>query len=762
MSDVKPLTTSFIGGEVTPELLGRLDLPHFQAGLKTCKNFRVLPHGPVTNRAGFYYTIEVKDSSKSTRLIDFSFNTQQTYVIEVGDQYLRFHTNGATILESSKNITSVTKANPGVVTVTAHGYSNGDEVYVASVGGMTELNGRYYTVADVTTNTFTLKYKDGTAVDTTGFTTYTSGGTVSKVYEVATPYLEADIFDLHFVQSADVMTLTHPSYAVRELSRLTASTFQLALAAFEPTIGVPTSVSATATVGTGSVTYDYVVTAVAEDGLEQSVASSNDTCTNDLTTAGNYNTITWSAVTGAIRYNVYKLDNGLYGYIGQTATTSFIDDNIAADVITTPPEANNPFNATSDYPSTVSYFEQRRTFANTDNKPQNFWLTRSGTESNFTYSIPTQDDDAIFVKMAARKVNEIRHMVPMGDLILLTSGGVWRVAANNSDAITPANISIRKRPGVGASNVRPVEADASVIYAQARGGRVQELRYEIGSDGTGGGYRSRDISIIAPHLFDGYTIVDMTYTHAPTPTIWLVRSDGVLLGLTYVPDADVLAWHQHETDGSFESVTAVAEGDEDVLYAVVRRTINSRTVRYIEYLHSQRYAALEDWFGVDCGLTYDGSATTSITGLWHLEGKTVSLLADGAVLPQQVVTNGTLTLSQEASKVHIGLPVTADLETLPLMYQAAAMGQGQVKNVNKVFMRVHRSSGGKVGPSTDRQREYKQRTTEPYGSPPNLVSKEIEVDLDPDWNSDGTVWVSQSDPRPLTILNMVLEVALGN
>ena len=255
----------------------------------------------------------------------------------------------------------------------------------------------------------------------------------------------------------------------------------------------------------------------------------------------------------------------------------------------------------------------------------------------------------------------------------------------------------------------------------------------------------------------------MAYSKAPLPLVWFVSSNGKLLGLTYVPEQQIGAWHQHDTAGLFESVAVVAEGNEDVLYAVVQRTINGSSVRYIERMASRQFVDQEDAFFVDCGLTYDGAAADTITGLDHLEGETVSILADGAVHPQRVVTGGSITLDVEASTVQIGLPIEADLQTLPVaaMLKDGSYGQGHVKNVNKVWLRVYRSSGIFVGPQFDNLTEAKQRTTESYGSPPALKTDELCITISPSWSNGGQVCVRQSDPLPLTVISMTAEVVLG-
>lgn len=595
------------------------------------------------------------------------------------------------------------------------------------------------------------------------FRFHTQGATLMSggaPYEIANPYAEGDLFDVHYVQSADVLTLVHPNYAPRELRRLGATNWQLTTLSFAASIAAPGAPSLSAAGHTSvKYTYHYVVTAVDSEGVSESAASASSSVGGNLFETGATVTISWAAVTGASRYNVYKLQGGLYGYIGQTTGLSIVDDNISPDLGKTPPLYDSVFNGAGDYPGAVSYFEQRRCFAGTTNKPQNIWMTKSGTESNMSYSLPIRDDDRIAFRVAAREANTIRHIVPLTQLLLLTSSAEWRVTSVNSDAITPSTISVRPQSYVGSSNVQPVIINNTLIYGAARGGHVRELAYNWQASG----FITGDLSLRAPHLFDTFDIVDMAYAKAPQPMVWFVSTSGRLLGLTYVPEQQVGAWHWHDTDGVFESCAVVAEGGEDALYCVIRRTINGASVRYVERMASRQFSDQADAFFVDCGATYSGVPADVISGLGHLEGKTVSILADGAVHPQRVVTGGSITLDIEASTVQIGLPIEADLQTLPLAVQLqdGSFGQGRFKNVNKVWLRVYRSSGIFVGPSANELTEAKQRTTENYGAPPALKSEEIPLVLTPSWADSGQIFVRQSDPLPLTVVSMTAEVALG-
>ena len=819
----KLLLRSFAGGEITPELAGRLDLTKYQTGLALCRNFITLPHGPATRRPGFEFVNEARLNS-GVRLIPFQFSADQTAVLEFGNQYVRFHINGGTLLETAIDVMSITGSQ--VLTSTPHGYSAGDWVFIGN---------RYYGIVDVTTYGFKTRSLDGTTLLTA------VGTTVARVYTVATPYLVADLKLLKYAQSADVITLTHPDYPAYELARNAATDWTLTQVSFAPPSNPPAGLSVAPTVATSTnlSPQSYVVTAVQPDGVTESLASTPVSTNNNLTIAGNYNTLTWNPVNGCERYNVYKKRGGVYGYIGQVKPTAgttktiasatrssdsktvtvntttahgfstgnvvfvqgtdssfdgvwaitvvdsdtftfvsrskgsltvstgtvsvpsltLTDDNVTADTTTTPPEDIINLNtAIDEYPAAATYHEQRRWFAGTNQGPQVLWATRTGTSSNLTSSIPYRDADAMEMRIAASQYNQIRHLVPLADLLALTAGGEFRIFADGAPAITPTSISIKPQGYSGASDTMPVVTSSSVLFVQAQGSRIREMAYKWESNT----YASVDVSIMAPHRFNGHTITELAYTRSPDQIAWALREDGVLLGMTYVPDQQVYGWHAHDTAGTFKSICVVSEGNEDVLYAAVERTINGRTATYIERLHSRVFTEQADAFYVDSGLTYDGAPATTITGLWHLENTEVQVLADGATYTK-TVSNGQIVLPYAASVVHVGLGYTSDITTLPLALESMqAAGQGTAKNVNKVHVRVAQSSVLQAGPSFDRLREYPARAiSDPYGSPPALRNGELTLGIDPSWSQDGSVCVRQTGPLPLTVLSMTLEVQNG-
>lgn len=797
MSNPKTFQSSFSGGEQSPFMFGRVDDEKFVSGAAKMRNFISSPQGPCSNRPGFQYVASAKTGITSApSLIPFIFSSTETFAIQVGDLYFRFHVDGGTLLAGS----------PAAY--------NGATAYV--LGDLVSSGGvNYYCKAPTTGNA-------------PPNVTYWYPMPITGEYEIPHSYLIADIPDIHYVQSNDVMTLVHPSYPAAELRRYSDTNWKLVNVAFAPTLVAPTSVLATATVAVGpTTTYVYKVCSVSDFSVDESYPSSSSSCVNNLLTTGNYNTITWVAATSAKRYNVYKQSNGLFGYIGNTDGVTFKDDNIAADISKTPPEVNNPFSSANNYPAAVTYFEQRRCFAGTNNKPQNIWMTRSGTESNLSYSIPSRDDDSISFKVAARESNHIAHLAPLNDLVALTDSAEWRIGSANSGAIIPSDISVKTQSYIGANNVQPVVVNNNLIFSAARGGHVREMAYDWRSSG----YITGDLSLRAAHLFDGFSIISMAYGKSPQPIVWMVCSNGQLYGLSYIPEQNIIAWHQHDTDGLFKSVCTIPEGDEDILYAVIERTISGYVKYYIERLAPKRYATNSDAFFADSGATYYKSGTfvrvgtvmtctipshgfttglsysfyfsdasfgilpngtsyvitstgadtftivapnsgatsgivtqlvTSISGATWLEGKTVSILADGAVKPQKVVTSGAFTIDNPAAKITFGLPIQADLQSLPAVMQVdGALGQGRYKNVNKAWLRVVSSSGIFVGPDADNLTEYKQRTSEPYGSPPTPKTGVIDVMITPSWGDSGQVYIRQYDPLPLTIVSLSLEIALG-
>ena len=262
------IQSAFSRGEISPSFYGRVGTDMYATALRTARNVDVHISGGVSSRPGSKFIGPVKTHTDTPRLVEFQFKTTDKYILEFGDAYMRVIRDDGYVLESAKTITAATVANPVVVTSASHGYSNGDEVYITGVVGMTELNGRRFIVADKTANTFELTLQEtGVDVDGLTYTAYSSAGTAAKIYEIVTPYAIADVFEFTYTQSADVMTFCNRGYPQQELSRLDHDDWTIAAISFGTTVTAPGHITITVNT-TGSETERYRVTTISQDGEE--------------------------------------------------------------------------------------------------------------------------------------------------------------------------------------------------------------------------------------------------------------------------------------------------------------------------------------------------------------------------------------------------------------------------------------------------------------------------------------------------------------
>lgn len=605
---------------------------------------------------------------------------------------------------------------------------------------------------------------------------YRNGGLVLSgglPYEIATPWGQNLVEQIVFAQEADVMYLVTTSTAPRKLSRLADDNWTLTTVTFAPQVAAPGAPTVTKPGDTNgqpgyvATVYRYKVAAVSDTTGEESLPSPSGQVTNDLSIAGGINRVAWSAVAGAGRYIVYKEDNGVYGYIGGTSGLQFDDENIAPDLADTPQTARNPFNAAGNYPRCVSFVEQRLVFASTSTDPQAVWMSQSANYENFGYSQPSKASDAVTFRIKARQVNEIRSILSVKAMMLLTSAAEWLVSGGSqSDAISPSAIKIDNQGYRGSSNVQPIVVGNTILFSQARGGVVRDFSYEFANDA----YTGKDLTILARHFFENKNIKAWDYAQAPHSVVWVVLDDGTMVSLTYMREHEVWAWTSHDSAGGiFEDVAVIAEGNEDVPYFLVRRNIGGVWKRYIERLHTRVTTDVSDAFFVDSGLTYSGAPATVISGLGHLEGKPVVALADGNVVRGLTVAGGSVTLQNAASKVHVGLSYEALMQTLGLdLGQVQGLGtvQGRMKSVAEVTLRVENTRGIFVGPYDDTRDgkhlvEYRQRSTEAWNEAIRLYTGDIRITPPWDWNTEGSMIVKQFDPLPMTILAIMPDVTMG-
>lgn len=910
---------SFSGGEISPSLYARVDFSKYQVGLRQCRNFIVQKHGGVANRPGTEYVFETKIQDSKVRLVPFIFSRSQTYVLEFGHQYVRFVKDGNLLTEAAKVITLVTSGVQTTVTSAAHGYINGQEVYIDAVLGIPEIEGRSFIVSDVAANTFKLKLKSGLYAASTG--TYVSGGTVAKIYEITTTYAAADLMDLQFTQSADIVTIVNGKYAPAELKRFSDVSWTLANISFKSDVGFPFSLATPAS--TGTTRREYKVTAIRKDDYKESNVATTGTfnitaitnanparvtlsaaydiidgdevylqisgmpevnerrffVTNvvgasfdligenstgygsfisgflypcfvrfsrDAITAAAPVAISWSysdTVTQAQEFNIYRRDSlsGSFGLVGVVKGKTFSDVGITPDTKATPPSERNPFLRQPDYPNVIAYFQQRLFLGNTASDTEKIYSSKIGEFKNFGVSSPIQDDDALTFKISSRQVSTIRHLLDLGQLVVFSQGGEHIVGAGSNDALTPANINVKQQSYNGASKLSPLVVNDTALYVQERGSVVRDIAFRFESDG----YTGDDLTIFAFHLFEGFEIIDWTYAQVPHSTVWAVRSDGVLLGLTYLKEQRIVAWHRHDFAGGLvENVCTVPDSDEDSLHVVVNRS----GVRSVERLTTRQVFDIKDVRYMDSSMSVDGrniglttmtltggvswtyneeltltasaaffsassvgnliildgplrlevisftsatvvkvrahktvpvnfravatrlwsKAVNQVRGLWHLEGKQVSVLGDGFVESSPnnasygtlTVANGAVTLSKPYSVIHVGLPYISDLETLNIDTPQGESISDKKMLVSSVNIFVEKSRGGFVGPTPPNDGllqglfEFKIRNDEDYDSPVSLRTGTMESAIDSQFNDNGRIFLRQVDPLPMTVLSI--------
>jgi len=845
MARVAAELTNFTGGELSPRLDGRNDLTKYSSSCKRLDNFIIYPHGAAARRSGTTFVAEVADSDNKTRLIPFEFSTTQTYMLEFSNLKIRFYKDNGSILEGNKTITGITQANPAVVTSSSHGYSNGDEVLISSVSGMTEVNGKRFLVAGVTTNTFQLTDKDGTNINSTSYTAYSSGGVANKVYEIATPYTTAQLFDLKFAQSADVMYITHPSHEVEKLSRTGHTSWTLSDVDFTK-------------------------------GPMQDANTTDTTLNPGQSAVGTGIALVASAVTGINGGSGFQsTDVGRFVFLsaGYAKITGVTDTtNATITIITALDSASatadwrlGAFSDTTGHPSCVTFFEQRLVFAGTSEQPQAIFFSRSGDYENMDANIggTVADDDAIIYTIASNQVNAIRFMTATRTLIIGTAGGEFTVSGGGTDsAITPTNILIKKQSNHGSANVDSVAVGNATLFLQRAKRKLRELAYNFDVDG----YLAPDMTILAEHITEG-GVSQLAYQQEPNQIIWGVRGDGELIGLTYQREQQVTAWHRHifggrfgnatitvtdyaniddgtriiftkadgttttftsatsSTTGKFhttssnnqtatnlktlidadsdftatvssnvvtitetsplstgfltvkslddstrlaktdegkavcESVAVIPTDDTEYqTWVIVKRTINGSTRRFVEYINNFDFTETDNttFNFLDSALSYSGSAATTISGLDHLEGQTVSILADGATHPDKTVSSGSVTLDRSATNVKLGLAYKSILQTMRLNAGSQnGTSQAKTKRIYEITIRLYESVGVEVGESLDNMERIPFRTSsDPMDEGIPVFTGDKTVEFRGNYDTDGFIFVRQTQPLPLTILSL--------
>ncbi|WP_276971512.1 hypothetical protein [Tatumella ptyseos] len=757
MPSVSPAINSFNAGEFSPLMMGQTDFQKWKSGTKYMLNFIPRSQGPAERRGGTYFVKEVKDSSVRVWLASFVFNTTQAFILEFGPSYIRFYSDHGVAEDSTGaalEISSPWSASDLINDDGGFGLSmvqSGDVIYICCHTGNTAP----YKLKRVSNTDWTLTEFDissalgpfgninsdkSSVVYTDQFRVYSATGSdlpdgTPTTTSLCTITANEDIFDstqiggLFYIESStDNCNLSPVSYEGRILAWESGNSFlegqfcrsegkyYESMSTGSPKAGTvqPTWTSGTHNDGSPGVAWRYA----------------NGGWGVILITAVNSST----SATGKI---LQELPPSVVSSTGQTYKYALGD-----------------WSSYSGFPTKVSFYKNRLVFA----ARGKLWFSVASDYENFipmSNGYEVESDDAINVQIEADSTNAIQWLAPGSSLVIGTAGAEHACSpSTTTSSFGPDNIQISKESSYGSKEIAAESVGSESVFVQRAGRKARSVT----ADYESGSYSSTDLTVIAEHITNG-AITDMAWQQEPDYVLWVVLANGGLRGLTYNKEQDVIGWHRHDLGGSVESIAVIPspDGGRDDLWLVVNRTINGVTKRYIEFMHAPWDAETENLsaaFYVDCGLTYSGSPVDTVSGLSHLEGMTVSVLADGAAHPDCIVSGGSISLEWDASVINVGLPYTSQLITLPMeLSMANGTAQGKTKRINKATLRFVNTLGGKVGDENGNNldiiesRDY----SDLMDNPPAAFTDDRNIDWPGDYNSNACLQVVQDQPLPMTL-----------
>jgi hypothetical protein len=516
--------------------------------------------------------------------------------------------------------------------------------------------------------------------------------------------------------------------------------------------------------GSGNQTYSYKIVAVNPESGELSLPSPARDITCPSLSLTHYVTVSWNPLPDIREYRVYKKKSGLYGFIGRVTdgATSFQDANVAPDLGDTPPGVKTPFEEEGAYPAVVYFMQQRLGFAAGAKRPLTIWASQSANLENLAASLPPQDDDGMEATIAAERQTRILWCKGEGrHLVIGTAGGEWLLSPGAGNVITPASHGFSPQSHVGSQQgLDALRAAEGLLFVQRGGGSIRMLAYSYEEDK----FKPRDLSILAPHILEGKKVTSWAWQLLPHGIVWLSLSDGSLAGLTLLVEHDVIGWHRHETEGFVEQVEVLPSGggEYDLLWLLVRR--NGR--RHVEIM-SPYFASAdkETAFFVDSGLSWYDRELGELTGLDHLEGRTVHIFADGAVHPPRTVRGGRVALDYPARVVHAGLPYVMRVSpTSPEPQMQEGTTAGRLKKLSSAKVFVYQTLGFRVqcGANPPLPAIY-NRVSSPITTLPRFVEYgAVDISLGGGWSENARLTCISDTPTPCTLLALVSTVEISS
>ncbi len=583
--------------------------------------------------------------------------------------------------------------------------------------------------------------------------------------EIDSPYLEADLFQIEGPQSQDVIFLFHKAYPTYKLQRFGHTSWSLTEIGWVDGPWDSTNITTT------------TLTPSAATGLGKTVTASATTGIN----GGDGFKVTDIGRLIRIDNPASGVDWGYAVIVGWTSATVVTVD-IRRNFAATTADINwnlGAWSETTGYPKAAAFFEQRLVagriqtlyFSQASAEFEDFSPDSKNTSGKWDGTV--EADDALSFTISADNVNTIEWLTEIRELIIGTAGGEWVVSSTGA-VVSPTDISIKRHTKFGVAATRPVVANNKILFLQRNKRKLIELGYSFDDDG----YKGLDMTRLSRHITTG-GIIESAYAQEPNKVVWSARTDGHILGMTYNRDEDIVGWFDSIFGGSFESGNAQCKSvstipgnngtgqtqdstDRDEVWVIIKRTINGGIKQYIEVMERdyEDGQAKEDAYYADSILTYDGVATTSITGLDHLEGETVKIWADGSVHPDKIVASGAITLDRAASVVQVGLGYTHRGKTLKFDFGAqAGTAIGKKKRFNKITFVLLNSSTLSYGPtSADLTTVDFRVVSDPMDASAPLFTGERVLDFAGDWGTDERIVWESDDPAPFTLLAIAPEM----
>lgn len=764
-----PIQPTFVRGELSPRLFSRVDIDHWKMGLAECVNWMVMKQGGIRRRSGTRWVNFTKNRTHRIRLQKFVFSTLQAYTLEFGDYYVRFYANGGVVNKNGAIGVTVTTGGPNVNWF-AHTLAVNDPVIFSTSdtlpSPLTPAT-TYYVNTVVSPNVFTVSATPGG----TAITFTTAGiGTMSAIspVELATPYSINDVWQLQFAQSADILYIAHHNFQQRMLSRIGGSTFQLILYTGYDGPYLPENTTPT-TFAPGGTSGNITVTASSTVGI-------NGNTGFNATDVGRAISLKYSSKWYYIKITSVDSTTIVHGDV-----KGLIDEK--GDAVTTLPGTAatggwrlGAWCEVTGWPACVAFYQQRLVWGRSDTQPQTVWMSRAGVLDNFATTQPLQDDDAMTLTILAGEVNAISWLLEGPDLQIGTSGAIRTIGpADSGKNFGPSNFVQRRQSTFGSMEIQPVQIGEVAIYASFYGLSLREFLYSIQNNG----YTSPELTILSEHMLRS-GLRQFSWAQDRDSIIWCAMGNGELVGITYDRDQQIVACNRHRLGGEclnsgiidpanpsnpdtpygvVESVTTIPGAGRSEVWLSVRRTIAGQDYRYIEVL-SETFEGKpkEDGVFVDASYSYVGDPANQIFGAAWLAGQPITILADGAVVPDQTVdTTGHFALANEkmASKMTFGLNYTSRAKTLPIAQgQPDGTGIGRRKNIISAQIDAMETGYLEVGSPSARELQVKiglRHIEDPMDTAPPLFNGVHIYHFDRSWRDAGQVVLQTNKPLPATV-----------